>query len=241
MSAGRFFLYELRSSDPDAARVFSAEVLGTEFWNSDSVNASRLPEGAAAAGAPSHWLGHIGVRDVEGTVDRIIAFGGARLGPRQSDAGDSARAVLRDPFGAVLALGSDTLNSGHRPVTWHLHHSQDHQVSFAWYGGFFGWAACDLVNLGPETHQMFAWAESEKTVGSMTDMARRGDIHAQWLFFFPVADIERSLAKVCALGGSTLGAMQTAHHDLVAPCNDPQGAAFALYQCRAITSVLSHK
>jgi len=65
------------------------------------------------------------------------------------------------------------LNSGHRPVTWHLHHSQDHQVSFAWYGGFFGWAARDLVNLGPETHQMFAWDESEKTVGSMTDMARR--------------------------------------------------------------------
>jgi uncharacterized protein len=235
MSAGRFFRYELRTSDPDAARVFYAEVLGKEFWNFDSVNALRLPERAAAAGAPSHWLGHIGVRDVEGTVDRIIAFGGARLGPRQSGAGDSVRTVLRDPFGAVLALGSGTLNSRHRPVTWHLHHSQDYQASFAWYGEFFGWAARDLVNLGPETHQMFAWGESGKTVGSMTDMARRHGIHAQWLFFFPVADIETSLAKVCALGGSTLGATQTAHHDLVAPCNDPQGAAFALYQFTATT------
>jgi predicted enzyme related to lactoylglutathione lyase len=235
MSEGRFFRYELRTSDPGAARVFYAEVLGTEFWNSDSVSALLLPERAAAAGAPSHWLGDIGVRDVEGTVDRIIALGGARLGPRQSGAGDSAQAVLRDLFGAVLALGSDTLSSRHSPVTWHLHHSQDHQVSFAWYGGLFGWAARDLVNLGPETGQMFAWDESGKTVGTMTDMARRQGIHAQWLFFFPVADIETSLAKVCALGGSTLGATQTPLHDLVAPCNDPQGAAFALYRFTAIT------
>lgn len=235
MSGGSFFQYELRTSDPDAGRVFYAEVLGTEFWNSDSVSAWRLPERAAAAGAPSHWLGHIGVRDVEGTVDRIVAFGGARLGPRPSGAGEPAPVVLRDPFGAVLALGSDTLNSRHSPVTWHLHHSQDHQASFAWYSGFFGWAAHDLVNFGPETGQMFAWDESGKTVGSMTDMARRSCIHAQWLFFFPVADMERSLAKVRALGGSTLGAMQTAHHELVAPCNDPQSAAFALYQFAATT------
>jgi predicted enzyme related to lactoylglutathione lyase len=123
MSEGRFFRYELRTRDPDAARVFYEAVLGTEFWSSDSVSASLLPERAAAAGAPSHWLGHIGVRDVEETVDRIVAFGGARLGPTQSGAGDSARSVLRDPFGAVLALGSDTFNSRHRPVAWHLHHS----------------------------------------------------------------------------------------------------------------------
>ena len=139
MSEGRFFRYELRTRDPDAARVFYAEVLDTEFWNSDSVSASLLPERAVAAGAPPHWLGHIGVRDVAGTVDRIIALGGARLGPRQSAAGDSAQAVLRDLSGAVLALGSDTVSSRPSPVTWHLHHSQDHQVSFAWYGGLFGW------------------------------------------------------------------------------------------------------
>jgi predicted enzyme related to lactoylglutathione lyase len=235
MSEGRFFRYELRTRDPDAARVFYAEVLDTEFWNSNSVSASLLPERAAAAGAPPHWLGHIGVRDVEGTVNQMIALGGARLGLMQSGAVDSARAVLRDPFGAVLALGSETLNSHHSPVTWHLHHGQDHQGSFAWYGGLFGWAVRDLVNLGPETGQMFAWDESGKTIGSMTDQALRPGIHAQWLFFFPVADMERSLAKVCAVGGSTLGAMQTAHHELVAPCNDAQGAAFGLYQLTATT------
>jgi uncharacterized protein len=95
-------------------------------------------------------------------------------------------------------------------------------------------------DLGPQkgSHQMFAWDESGKTAGSMADTARLPGIHAQWLFFFPVSEIEASLARVRALGGATLEPMQTAHHDWVAPCNDPQGAAFALYQFSAGVGVL---
>ena len=50
------------------------------------------------------------------------------------------------------------------------------------------------------------------------------------LFFFPVADIENSLSKVRAGGGIALGLRQTPGGDIVVPCDDPQGAAFALYQ-----------
>jgi predicted enzyme related to lactoylglutathione lyase len=78
-------------------------------------------------------------------------------------------------------------------------------------------------------HQMFAWDESGRSVGSMTDIVSPG-VHPQWLFFFPIADIDHSLAKVSARGGMALGRTQTSSGDIVVPCEDPQGAAFALYQ-----------
>ena len=232
MAENKFFRYELRTSDPEVARAFYAEVLGAEFWNSGAVSTARLPERAAAAGAPPHWLGHIGVKDVEQTVSRITALGGERLGPLHSGADGSFRAILRDPFGAVLSLSFASVDSCQTAVAWHLHHSKDHESSFAWYARFFGWTRGEVIDLGPRqgSHQMFAWDESGKIGGSMTDSARLPGIHAQWLFFFPVSEIEMSLARVRALGGSTLEPMQTARRDWVAPCNDPQGAAFALYQ-----------
>jgi uncharacterized protein len=235
MAENNFFRYELRTTDPEVARAFYREILGTEFWNSGVVSADRLPERAAAAGAPPHWLGHIKVKEVEQTSSRITREGGERLGPVQSGADGSFRAILRDPFGAVLALSSADVESPQTRVAWHLHHSKDHESSFTWYARFFGWTRGQVIDLGPQqgSHQMFAWDESGKTAGSMSDAARLPGIHTQWLFFFPVSEIESSLARVRALGGSALEPMQTRRHDWVVPCNDSQGAAFALYQFSA--------
>jgi predicted enzyme related to lactoylglutathione lyase len=94
----------------------------------------------------------------------------------------------------------------------------------------FGWTATDVLDLGPEMCQLFSWDESGRTAGGMTSAARSPHIHAHWLFFFRVADIEDSLARVRARGGKVLGPMQTSSGDIVAACDDPQGAAFALYQ-----------
>jgi predicted enzyme related to lactoylglutathione lyase len=116
-------------------------------------------------------------------------------------------------------------------VSWHLHHSQDHNRSFALYETLFGWAGTDVRDMGPQngSHQMFAWDVSGRTVGSMTSILSP-TVHPQWLFFFPVADIENSLSKVRAGGGIALELRQTPGGDIVVPCDDPQGAAFALYQ-----------
>ncbi len=64
----------------------------------------------------------------------------------------------------------------------------------------------------------------------MANTARLPDIHPQWLFYFRVANIEAALATVRARGGAVVGPMPTSSGDLVAACNDPQGAAFGLYE-----------
>src|SRR5262245_17134006 len=94
-----FVRHQLRTHDVDAARIFYSELLGAEFWGPD-VEVVPLPARAQAMGAPAHWLGHIGVSDVETTAEKIVGMGGQRLGP----APDAC--VLRDPFGAVMGLSA---------------------------------------------------------------------------------------------------------------------------------------
>jgi uncharacterized protein len=52
------------------------------------------------------------------------------------------------------------------------------------------------------------------------------------LFYFRVADVDAAVAKVRARGGTTLEPIRTPSGDRVAPCEDAQGAAFALYESR---------
>lgn len=183
-----------------------------------------------ARGAPAHWVGYVGTEDVEGTADQIVALGGQRLGPARGTDG-SVQSVLRDPFGAVIGLSSETEAFRRNPVAWHLHHSQDHKRSFAFYQALLGWAGTEVRDMGSPVGaiQKFAWDKSGETVGGMTSISSP-DIHPQWLFFFPVAKIEEALARVRAAGGIALGTTQLPGGDVVVPCEDLQGAAFALYQ-----------
>ncbi len=231
MPASRFFRYELRTTDVDAALAFYTGVLGSQFWDGD-VSVTRLAERAAAMGAPAHWLGHVGVGDVGATAARIVTLGGQQLGPAQRAFDGSPCAVVRDPFGAVMAVSSEGMTPRSARVVWHLHHSEDHERAFAVYSALFGWRAAQCVDLGSQLgiHQTFAWDESGQTVGSMANTARLPRIHPQWLFFVRVADIEDALTRVEGCGGTALEPTRTASHDIVAPCNDLQGAAFGLYQ-----------
>ncbi|MBC8133309.1 MAG: hypothetical protein H7X95_10045 [Deltaproteobacteria bacterium] len=230
MSVGRFCRYELRTTNLAAARGFYRDVLPSEFWDCD-VSLAPLPESAAAHGAPAHWLGHIGVTDVAATVDRIVALGGQQLGPIERGSDESFQAVLRDPFGAVLALTSETGVRPRTAVAWHLLHTQDHVRAFALYADLFAWTATEVQDLGPEMgcHQAFSWDESRLNAGGVANTARLPHIHPHWLFYFHVPEMEAALATVRARGGQVLGPMRTSSGDLVAACSDPQGAAFGLH------------
>ena len=225
----RFSRYELRTTDPDRAREFYTAVLGLAVWES-SLRVTFLPERARAAGAPPHWLGHIGVPDVEAAVVAIEARGGTRLGPTLHDASGSARAALRDPFGAVLAVSAEPASLKAGAVAWHLHTSLDERQAWNGYSTWFGWTPLDTVDLGPVEgrHQVFSWSESGVPTGSMADLARQPGIHPQWLFFFAVPDLDTAVTRVAALGGTVLATTRTGRGDLVVPCDDPHGGAFGL-------------
>ncbi len=227
----RFCHYELRTTDVEAAQAFYGDLLGPSFWEG-SISVAELPAQAMARGAPAHWLGHIGVTDVVGTMRRFIESGATKLGPPPRAGDDDARGILRDPFGAIVALTPVNPALSADRVVWHLLSARDEAPAFAAYADLFGWTCLRTLDLGPEggRHVTFAWEGSTHAVGSISNLASLPHVHPQWLFFFPTENLDESLARVRDSGGLTLPTLVTAEGSLVAPCDDPQGAAFALHQ-----------
>lgn len=227
----RFCRYQLRTADVDAARTFYEDLLGPGFWV-HNLDITLLPSQAAARGAPAHWLGYIGVEDAVGTMFRFLELGAARLGPHRATIGADEDVLLRDPSGAVVALTPRLDGGSASPVAWHLLTTRDEAAAFGIYAQLFGWTA--VATSDPSSHGgrhvTFAWNGGARPVGSVADIARQPNVHPQWLFFFPTPNLEQSLQRVRDLDGLPLRATATPEGHLVAPCDDPQGAAFALCQ-----------
>jgi hypothetical protein len=222
----RFCRFELRTTDVAAARAFYAALLGD-----DAAHIVSLPAEAAARGARPHWLGHLGVDDVERTAHAFVERGATRLGPTRPTADGGQVALLRDPGGAVVALATPPSVPARTDVVWHLLNTSDLERSTASYRELFGWRFTEPLDLGENgVFHPFAWHPGEANVGSMTDITRRPGIHPHWLFYFRVAALEPALVKVRAAGGLVIGPIVLPGGERIAVCEDPQGAAFALRQ-----------
>jgi len=126
-----FCRYDLRTTDVDAARKFYAEVVGLDFTEAPPAEEPSpiavwpLHEQARARGAPPHWLGQLGVTDVETTVSLLVARGSEPLGPTVRAKDGTAFAILRDPLGAVVAVRRSTRRPHRAPIAWHHLHTRD--------------------------------------------------------------------------------------------------------------------
>jgi uncharacterized protein len=227
----RFERYQLRTTDVGAASAFYAAVFGPEFWSAP-LSASALPERALALGARPHWLGHVGVDDPLGMGERLVAAGAEQLGPTFRESDGAPFVVLREAFGAMLAVGQRRSGSapGGGRVAWHALHALDLDRALAHYTALFGWVAGDPIELGAAgvPSRLFSWDGTGRSAGSMSALAR--GVHAQWLYCFATSDLEASLSRVRGHGGHALPPLVASNGARVAACDDPQGAAFALYQ-----------
>jgi predicted enzyme related to lactoylglutathione lyase len=240
MTSSPFCRFDLRTTDPTAAQRFYADVVGLDVVGVPSSEEPSmlaiwlLHEQARARGAVPHWLGHIGVADVETTVHRLLDRGSERLGPSLRASDGTPFAILRDPSGAVLAVRTSSRRPLRPPVAWHHLHTRDLDGAWDTYSQLFGWTQVeplDDVTDAVGRYRVFAWEAPGPSVGSMANTARREGVHPHWLFFFSVADIEHILARVRAHGGQAPTAVTVLPNGArVAACEDGQGAAFGLYQ-----------
>ena len=225
----KFSRFDLRTTNVDAARAFYSKVLGhgrASIWP--------LHEQALARGARPHWLGHLGVADLEEATAAFLRRGATRLGPMRPTPDGGQCEVLRDRGGAVVALASlpaDGLEQG-VTVVWHVLNTHGPDAP-ADYRELFGWALHDRLELGAlGSYLHFAWDEVGPVVGAITDIASRPDVHPHWLFFFEVALLERAMALTREAGGHALEPMVLAGGERLCVCDDPQGAAFGLRERR---------
>jgi len=180
MTSSVFCRYDLRTTDPDAARLFYSDVVGLDFTEEAASEEPSilavwpLHEQARARGVPAHWLGHIGVADVDAVAQRLLDRGGERLSPTLRMNDGTTFATVRDPGGAVVAVRAGTRRPSRAPVAWHQLHTPDLDRAWAVYSELFGWAHTETIDVAEPVggHRMFAWEGAGKSVGSMANTAR---------------------------------------------------------------------
>ena len=248
---GRFCWFELMTTDPRAATSFYRAIAGweTQEWGGPGETpytmwmngetpiggVMRLPDEAAAAGAPPHWLPYVSTPDLDVTLARAQELGAETLmGPM--DIPTVGRiVVLRDPQGAVF---SPYQPEGETPgndepaklgeFSWHELATDDWEAAFGFYSELFGWEKADAMDMGPAgMYQMYH--NGAHPIGGMFKRPPEVPV-SNWLLYALVADAAAAAAKVNELGGQVLnGPMEVPGGGMIAQCMDPQGAAFAVH------------
>jgi uncharacterized protein len=246
---GRFVWYELMTTDVEAAKAFYAKVVGwgtrdasmpgmayTLFTVGEATVSGlmNLPEDLRKMGAQPHWLGYVGVNDVDAATNRIKRLGGAVHIPPTNIPDIGRLSIVADPQMAMLAL-VERLNTGQEQpaeldkpgrVGWHELLAADWKKAFAFYAELFDWQKADAGIHPTGTYQLFS--AGGRTIGGMFTKPLTVPVPF-WLYYFNIGDIDAAAQRVKAGGGEILeGPVDVPGGGRVARCTDPQGAMFAL-------------
>ncbi len=260
---GKFFWYELMTSDPEAAIAFYGDVVGwttTPFGDAQqghvyhvvSGSAGQLggimaiPDEAKDCGMTPWWGGYVGSADVDADAARLTAAGGSVKRPPADIPGVGRFAVVGDPGGATFMLlkgsspegmeAAPPMATGH--VGWHELYSGDFAADLAFYTGQFGWSTGDAMDMGEMgSYQLISQtggADFQAMTGGIMPIPKEMPAPL-WLFYFVVDDIDVALERVKAGGGTLLnGPMEVPGGAWIIQATDPQGAMFALVGMRGV-------
>jgi predicted enzyme related to lactoylglutathione lyase len=248
-SHGQFVWYELMTTDVEAAKAFYVKVMG---WRARDVSLPdaafalcsaadapvsglmNLPQGATAMGAAPHWVGYVGVNDIDAAADLVTRRDGTVYVPPTEIPNTSRFCVFADPqtatLGMLQSIGPERMqpadiNAPGR-VGWHELLATDTETALGFYGELFDWqkADADVGAMGP--YQRFS--AGGQTIGGI--LAKPASVPAPcWLYYFNVVDIDAAAKRVTAAGGQILDEpIQSPGGAWLVQCADPQGAVFAL-------------
>ena len=252
-SHGRFVWYELMTTDREIAGAFYASVVGWGARDSSMPGLAYnlfsvgdypvaglviLPEDARRTGATPHWVGYVGVDDVDAAVGLVKQLGGAVYVPPTDVPNISRFSVVADPQMATLALVKG-LKSGRAQsaalaapgcVGWHELLAADWEKALAFYGELFGWQKAESHFDAIGTYQAFSAGGT--TIGGMFTKPVTLPLPF-WLYYFNIDDVQAAAKRVEAGGGQILyGPTAVPGGAWIVHCADPQGAIFALLDRR---------
>jgi uncharacterized protein len=250
---GRFVWYELMTTDLENAKAFYASVVGwgardasmpglaySLFTVGDSpvTGLVNVPEDARRMGATPHWIGYVGVDNVDAAVGRIKQLGGAVYVPPTDIPNISRFSIVADPQMATLALVKGVKSGPAQPaalgapgcVGWHELFAADWEKAFAFYGQLFGWQKAESHLDAMGTYQAFS--AGGMTIGGMFTKPATLPLPF-WLYYFNIDDVQAAAKRVEAGGGQNLyGPTAVPGGAWIVHCADPQGAIFALLDRR---------
>lgn len=250
---GRFVWYELMTTDTNAAKAFYGKVVGYGSQHVPEMNYTlltidgtrgvrglmALPEDLRKMGVPPHWMGYVGVDDVDASTAKATSLG-ATIHVAPQDIPDVGRfSVFADPGGAALALLQPRpMPDGNPPPVapgtiggtgWNELYAADGAKAFDFYSALFGWKKFDTMDMGPMgIYHMFGVPGADMPMGGMMTKPPEMPVPA-WTSYMRVGPIEAATQRVKDAGGQVLmGPMEVPGGDWIIQGIDPQGAHFAL-------------
>jgi predicted enzyme related to lactoylglutathione lyase len=198
--------------------------------------ASQMAPGMLEQGVPSAWYAYIVVDDVDAALARAIELG-ATLAMPATPVGTTGRfAAIVDPTGAAVFLWHNTAPDPNLAygepgtLSWCDLTTRDPEKAADFYSKLVGWEVRQLEGGGMPYWQVMVDGQGQGGIMPMPDMVPP-EVPAYWLDYFATTDIDASVARAKALGGTAVveppkvGAMLW-----FAVVEDPGGATFALLQ-----------
>ena len=188
-------------------------------------------------GAPPHWNAYVTVANVDESAKKAASLGAKVLAP-PFDVMDAGRmAVIQDPTGAVFqiwtanrSIGAQILNEP-GALCWTELAARDTKAAEAFYTQLFGWGVKHSTPGSPMPYTEFS-VGGTPGIGMMPMPEQvPAFVPSYWMPYFQVADVDASVAKVNALGGSvTVPPTDIPTAGRFAIVSDPQGAMFAVFK-----------
>jgi uncharacterized protein len=254
----RFVWHDLMAADVDGAKRFYGELFGWTFKRGEGdasyehiyageTGIGGLMKNDPKFGAPPHWLGYIGVDDVDQTVAAVTKNGGKVHAPKMDIPTVGQFAVVADPQGAVFSpfhyTGKDAgkPESNARAGNWHFCWDElltpDPDAAVKFYGAVFGWVAEHMEMPGPVSRYTLLKRKgvkddsgADKSAGGVMKMPP-GVPHPHWLAYVAVPNADDVVAKAKRLGANIpMPVMSVPNVGRFTAILDPQMAAIAILQ-----------
>lgn len=249
---GTFSWADCSTSDWSAGKKFYTEVMGWEsedlpmgegqfytMFKQDGQNVgaiAQLQPQMQEAGIPSHWNNYITVDDVDALVDKVKASGGTVITEPFDVFDDGRMMVIQEPTGATVSLwqAKNTIGAGLvntvGAMLWNEIMTREPQKTMDFFRDLLGWEFRKddksdyymIVNQGRMNGGIFKITEE---MGAMPSAC---------MLYFNVADLDASLEKVTANGGTVNMRGVAEGVGGFAVIADPQGAQFYLMQATQI-------
>lgn len=223
---------DLTVDNAETVRDFYQEVVGwtVEMLGDDYVMKSRddavagiCHKRGALADFPSEWLAYFSVPNLDESLAAVAKNGGKIVISPTGEQG-YRYAVISDPSSAVCTImeGMDSMN---REMWVDLTVPNAEQVR-DFYQQVIGWTSHFLSMGGDDDYVMKS--EDDAVAGICHKQGANAELPSRWLIYFPVKNLDESLAVVTNRGGNIIAPPRGESGKRYAVISDPSGAVCAL-------------
>ena len=238
---------DLATSDVETAKKFYGSVFGWTYLDGGEQfgHYQRCLSGESAVagmmqmdGGVNAWCTYLATADIDATFAAATGAGAQTIAPPMQVGEFGSMALLSDPAGAAFGLWQADQHLGfykyNEPgsVTWDEHHSKDFPASLDFYTKVFGWTI-DKTSDTDEFRYFQGQINGETVAGLMDSKSfLPPEVPSHWAVYFSVEDVDATIEKVKANGGTVLRGAEDTPFGRIADLLDSTGAAFKLHSAK---------